>query len=197
MLHFWTDRPTDRQTNRQTVVVLRPFKLKFKICWMLCLCILNALSFLCLLTSRILYCLKFWRHDTQHNVIRHNNKYKDTQDNDRVLLWWVSQISPLWNEWWNISKLLECQLGNLEKLPLRLHHNMKCFVYVEKEKHFRMNQFGDSRYCKMLWYYAILLVGIKVPQQQYRGSVIRCNTLNKVFQKLSSGHTHSLPHLHA
>jgi len=43
-----------------------------------------------------------------------------------------------------ISKLQECQLGNLEKLLLRLHHNMKRFVYVEKEKHFRMNQFGDS-----------------------------------------------------
>ncbi len=44
----------------------------------------------------------------------------------------------------------------------------------------------------MLWYYAILLLGIKVMQQQYRRSVVQCNALNIVFQRLY-GHTHSLP----
>ncbi len=46
----------------------------------------------------------------------------------------------------------------------------------------------------MLWYVAILLLGIKVMQQQYRVWVVRCNALNEVFQKLS-GHTHSLPQI--
>ncbi len=44
----------------------------------------------------------------------------------------------------------------------------------------------------MLWYYSILLLGIKVMQPQYRGSVIRFNALYIVFQ-IQSGHIHSLP----
>jgi Flp pilus assembly protein TadB len=72
-----TDRPKDRQTKRQTDKQtdrrsIKAFKISFKVCWMLCLCILNAMSFLCLLTSRILYSITFWRHDAQHIYVQHN-----------------------------------------------------------------------------------------------------------------------------
>ncbi len=47
----------------------------------------------------------------------------------------------------------------------------------------------------MLCYYSILLLGIKDTQQQYKGSVVMyCNSLNEVFQKLSS-HAQSLPQI--
>ncbi len=44
----------------------------------------------------------------------------------------LTLIFKLWNEWWNIRELRECQLGNLEKLPLRLRHNDVSYMLKRK-----------------------------------------------------------------
>ncbi len=71
-------------------------------------------------------------------------------------------LFTLWNEWWNISELWECQLGDLEKVPLKWRCFKKHFIYVEKEKTFCITKYAE------LWCYTVgyksLTVTIKMGQ---------------------------------
>ncbi len=60
-------------------------------------------------------------------------------------------LFTLWNEWWNISELWQCQLGDLEKLPLKWCCFKKHFIYVEKEKTFCTTKYAEL-WCNTVGY---------------------------------------------
>jgi len=73
-----------------------------------------------------------------------------------------------------------CVNGNsatLKKVAAEITSKMKCFLYLEKKKHFMMKQLvmGLQHVMKWLW----LVIWYK---SHNKGSVIRCKELNKVFQ---------------